>query len=48
MKKYLVEFTLMGSFDILSVTLYAKNFDGAYSAAMETRNLDTLLTIKEL
>lgn len=48
MKKYLVEFTLMGSDELLSVTLYAKNFDGAYSAAMETRNLGTLLTIKEL
>lgn len=48
MKKYLVEFTLMGSNEVLTVTLYAKNFDGAYSAAMETRNLSTLLTVKEL
>jgi hypothetical protein len=48
MKKYLVEFTLNGSDKIMSVTYYAKNFDGAYSAATEIRNLNTLLTIKEL
>jgi len=48
MKKYLVELTLLGSNEVVTFTLYAKDFDGAYLGVKETRNLDVILTLKEL
>jgi hypothetical protein len=49
MKKYLVEYILTGSTEIKTYTIYAKNIDGAYSAATKDMQLPhILLTIIQL